>query len=156
MAAPVQNQFWKQRSKHGRDVLFATADLLWDSACEYFQYCDDNPILTVEFNGKDAVECIVPKMRAYTLSGLCLYLDCGTNYFRQFKESELGKTKDFSFIISRIEETCYTQKFEGAAAGVLNANIISRDLGLADKQINENTHTVSDDMLRSIADKLNA
>ena len=28
----------------------------------------------------------------------------------------------------------YTQKFEGSAAGLLNPNIIARDLGLNDKQ----------------------
>ena len=28
----------------------------------------------------------------------------------------------------------YSQKFEGAASGIFNANIIARDLGLSDKQ----------------------
>ena len=42
-AAPKGNQFWKLRSKHGRDKLFATPDLLWEAACEYFAYCDKHP-----------------------------------------------------------------------------------------------------------------
>ena len=37
-------------------------------------------------------------------------------------------------VIERIEQTVYSQKFEGAAAGLLNANIIARDLGLADRR----------------------
>ena len=43
MAAPKGNQFWKLRSKHGRDKLFATPDLLWQAACEYFEWCDKHP-----------------------------------------------------------------------------------------------------------------
>lgn len=41
----IGNQFWKRRSKHGRDKLFKTPDVLWEAACEYFQWCDDNPLL---------------------------------------------------------------------------------------------------------------
>ena len=41
--------------------------------------------------------------------------------------------KDFSSVITRIEQTIYAQKFEGAAVGSFNANIIARDLGLKDK-----------------------
>ncbi len=74
---------------------------------------------------------ILPKMRAFTMQGLCRYLDCSTGYFRTFK---LTASEDFLAIITRIEETVYDQKFTGAAAGFLNANLISRDLGLADKK----------------------
>lgn len=46
MPAPEGNQFWKLRSKHGRDKLFATPELLWEEACNYFEWCDENPIIT--------------------------------------------------------------------------------------------------------------
>lgn len=134
MAAPSGNQFWKLRSKHGRDKLFETADLLWEAACEYFEWCENNPLMEVDFRGKDANEVEIPKMRAFTWQGLCLYLDCNTQYFSQFKETEAGKQKDFSLVITRIEQTIYNQKFSGAAAGFLNPNIIARDLGLTDKK----------------------
>lgn len=134
MGAPTGNSFWKLRSKHGRDTLFETAELLWEEACKYFEWCDNNPLIEIDFKGKDAERVEIPKMRAYTMSGLCLFLDCNTQYFSQFKHSEKGKEKDFSLVITRIEETCYTQKFTGAAAGFLNANIIARDLGLTDKK----------------------
>ncbi len=156
MGAPLGNQFWKNRSKHGRELLFETPSLMWEAATEYFQWCVDNPLNELQFHGKDATECTVPKVRAFTLTGLCLYLDCNQAYFRQFKETELGKTKDFSTILMRIEETIYTQKFEYAAAGFLNANIIARDLGLAEKTDNNQNHTVSDEILQSLVDKLNS
>jgi hypothetical protein len=35
--------------------------------------------------------------------------------------------------IERAEAVIYTWKFEGAAANLLNANLVARELGLADK-----------------------
>jgi len=45
----------------------------------------------------------------------------------------------------------YTQKFEGAAANLFNANIIARDLGLKDKQQYEvnNVTSLSREQLES-------
>lgn len=138
------NEFWKLRSKHGRDAIFSDANKLYEAACEYFQWCVDNPLYSTEFLGKDAEERLVPKTRAFTMTGLCLYLDVNTLYFRDFKESELGKTNDFSQIIARIENVIYSQKFTAAAAGLLNANIIARELGLSEKQdITSKTITVT-------------
>lgn len=134
------NQFWKLRSKHGRDKLFATPDLMWDAACEYFQWCEDNPLQEEKvFHSSGIItKGTESKMRAFTLTGLCLYLDCNTVYFTQFENNIKNKSdeisKGFSKVITRIRETLYTQKFEGAAAGFLNPNIIARDLGLTDKQ----------------------
>lgn len=162
MGAPKQNQFWKLRSKHGRDKLFVTPDLLWEAACEFFQWCDDNPFYEAEQvkqvgkaykdeNGKIVEpERIVslPRMRPYTIQGLCLYLNCNTTYFNDFEKGLKGKeddlSKDFSYVVSRIKETIYHQKFSGAAAGFFNANIIARDLGLIDKS--DTRHDVSDEM----------
>lgn len=133
MAAPPGNQFWKLRSKHGRDKLFATPELLWEAACEYFQWCDNNPWYKIDFRGKDNEEVKIPTERPYTLTGLCLYLNCNQAYFRNFKLQLPKDEKDFNAIISRIEETIETQQFEGATVGAYNANIIARKLGLSDK-----------------------
>lgn len=37
-------------------------------------------------------------------------------------------------VTTYVEEIIRTQKFEGAAVGAFNANIIARDLGLSDKK----------------------
>lgn len=58
MAAPTGNKFWMLRSKHGRDKLFSTPELLWEAACEYFQWCDENPWLS-----KKAIQKTVPVRR---------------------------------------------------------------------------------------------
>jgi len=136
MAAPANNQFWKLRHKHGRDKAFATPEKLWDAACEYFEWVNENPLYEYKafnFQG-EIVTAKIPKIRAMSLSALCLYLDCNEAYFRNFKSQKRIGKHDFSTVIERIEKTIYNQKFEGASADLLNANIISRDLGLIDKQ----------------------
>lgn len=134
MAAPKGNEFWKLRSKHGREKIFKSPELLWEAACEYFQWCEDNPLIEIDFKGKDATKVEIPRMRPFTMQGLCQYLGVNTGYFRDFKKGLTAEDKDFSLIVTRIEETIYNQKFTGAAAGFLNPNIIARDLGLSDKQ----------------------
>jgi hypothetical protein len=130
MAAPEGNEFWKLRTKHGRDKLFEKPEELWEAACEYFQWCEDNPLMEVDFRGKDADRVELPKMRAFTWDGLELYIDIYS--LRDYKKNP--DYKEFSQVITRIEKVIYNQKFTGAAAGFLNPNIIARDLGLADKR----------------------
>jgi hypothetical protein len=128
MAAPLGNEFWKLRSKHGRDKIFESPEMLWEAAEEYFQWCEDNPLMETDFRGKDAEKVMLPKMRAFTWSGLELFLDIES--LRWYKTSPAHK--EFLQVITRIEQVMYTQKFTGAAAGFLNPNIIARDLGLRD------------------------
>jgi len=141
------NEFWKLRSKHGRDKIFESKEMLWEEACKYFQNCVDNPLIEVDFVGKDAKRVEKPKMRAFTLHGLCLYLGVNTKYFNDLRDGLTGKedeiSKDYSEVVTRIIETIYEQKFTEAAAGFLNQNIISRDLGLVDKKETELNATVS-------------
>lgn len=145
MPAHKENSFWKLRSKHGRDKLFSSPEVLWKAACAYFQWCEDNPLLEAEqakgtakpvFDEKTNTTTFppnfiqLPKMRAFTWEGLELYLNIYS--LRDYKTNEAYK--DFSQVIMRIEKIIYTQKFTGAAAGLLNPNIIARDLGLKDSQ----------------------
>ncbi len=136
MAAPKGNKFWKLRSKHGRDKLFKSPAMLMNAAIEYFQWCDENPWVREETTTKpNGVEHKrIPTARPYTLSGLCIYLGVNTGYFKDFKNTKEFEEKGFSTVYTRIEEIIYTQKFEGAATGAFNANIIARDLGLKDGQ----------------------
>ena len=138
--APKGNRFWELRAKHGRDRLFATPELMLNAAIEYFQWCLDNPLIEIDFmNTKNGIVKVEkPKMRAFTMHGLCSYLDANTVYFNHFEDSIKGKdddlSKGFCKVITHIREMIYNQKFQGAAAGFLNPNIIARDLGLKDNQ----------------------
>ena len=50
---------------------------------------------------------------------------------------------DFIQVITRIEKTIREQKFTGAAATLLNPNIIARDLGLKDEQTVDQNLTIT-------------
>lgn len=52
-----------------------------------------------------------------------------------------GSHEDFSVVITRIENVIRTQQLEGAIVGAFNPNIVSRIIGLSDKQ--KVTHTIN-------------
>lgn len=141
MAAPEGNRFWELRSKHGRDKIFETPEMLWQSACEYFEWCEDNPWEEQDWVGKDGDEVTKKKVRPYTLSGLCVYLDCDEQTLKNYGTKE--EYKDFFGIYTRIYQIIRTQKFEGAAVGLFNANIIARDLGLVDQKASDDKQDIT-------------
>lgn len=143
MAAPTGNQFWKARTKHGRDKIFSSPDALWEACCEYFEWVEANPLWESKlfsYQG-EVTEGIAPKMRAMTIDGLTLFLGIHPSTWYEWR----AKQDDFSDIVSRAEQVIRSQKFAGAAADLLNANIIARDLGLTEKT----DHTSSDGSLSS-------
>jgi len=131
MSAPIGNQFWRARSSHGRNPIFATPNDLWEACEQYFQWTEDNPLYEdrlVTFQGAATHEPVA-KMRAMTVQGLCIFLDIARSTWDEYRKRE-----GFSDIVTRAEAIIYQQKFSGAAADLLNPSIIARDLGLADKQ----------------------
>lgn len=146
MSAPAGNQFWKARSSHGRKPLFKTPEDLWEACCEYFQWVEDNPLWESKlfsFQG-EVHEGTAPKMRAMTMNGLCLFLDISIQTWADYRSRE-----DFIEVVSRVESVIYDQKFSGAAADLLNPNIIARDLGLKDKT--DVDHGLSDPLVSLLA-----
>lgn len=137
MSAPLNNEFWKMRAKHGRDKLFTTPELLWCAAQEYFQWCQDNPIVAQDNKGTKNVN-EVKFIRPFTLKGFCIFCDASENWFKEFRSGlDKEKDKDFFAVIHKIEDIVYTQKLEGAIIGIYNANIVARDLSLSEN-INQN------------------
>lgn len=139
MAAPKGNKFWEARSKSGRSKIFDSPEELKQSCCEYFEWVEENPLWEAKafaFQGLVTVETL-PKMRAMTKEGLCLFLDIALSTWDLYRQR-----KDFMGVVEWAENVIYTQKFSGAAADLLNANIIARDLGLADKQQTEHSGSI--------------
>jgi hypothetical protein len=125
------NQLWKLRSSHGRKPIFSSPEELWEAAVDYFEWVTKHPLKAAElvkYQGKAKIKNL-PKMRAMTLKGLCLFLDLPHSTWQDYTAKD-----DFSAVTTRIEDIIYEQKFTGAAADLLNPNIIARDLGLADKK----------------------
>lgn len=137
--APVGNKFWMLRSSHGVKPFFATPQDLWDAACEYFEWVDTNPLVEDKpFSTKDdgIVHTQVSKMRAMTLDGMYIFLDISRRTWTDYTKREA-----FIEVCERIDSVIRSQKFAGAAAGLLNPVIIARDLGLVEK--NESTTTIN-------------
>lgn len=137
MAAPVGNRFWEARASHGAKPAFESPEELWQKCVEYFEWVEANPLYEMKafmFQGQVVTENM-PKMRAMTIVGLCNFLGIVDRTWRSYRDRE-----DFVPIITRAEQIMRQQKFEGAAAELLNPSIIARDLGLAEK----NEHTGKD------------
>lgn len=144
MGAPLGNEFWKLRSKHGRDKLFKTPELLWEAACEYFEWCEGSPINDPRsYEGKAFIQ------RPFTIQGFCIYVGANTDYLRNFKNDLPENDQDFAPIIRDIMDIIYNQKFEHAAVGIYSHNIIARDLGLA--ETTKNDHTSKGEPIQSLA-----
>jgi len=155
MGAPNGNKFWLARSSHGRKLLFENPEALWDAACEYFQWVDDNPLEEEKLFHANG---IITKDKVYhprpmTLSGLRLFLGISEQTWLDYR-----KRDGFIGVCQEIDATIYNQKFAGATAGLMNANIIVRDLGLRDgqdvKQTTTATVTHSVDPVSKLADIL--
>jgi len=120
--------------KVGRPRLFSRPIDLKNACDEYFAWCIENPLMETDYRGKDADQVLLPHPRPFTLSGLMVYLGTSEKYWQTFRHTmEEQKHDEFLYIITHVEQTMRSQKFEYAATGFFNANIISRDLGLIDK-----------------------
>jgi hypothetical protein len=129
MSAPLNNKYWQFRLKHGRDFKY-TPEKLWEEAIAYFEWIEANPLKEEKgyaYMGEVTKESF-NKMHAMTIAGFCLFADINDDTFYEYE-----KNKDFTEVIMAIKKIIFEQKFTGAAADLLNANIISRELGLIDK-----------------------
>lgn len=130
MAAPKGNRFWEARSSHGRNPKFESPEALWAACCEYFEWVEANPLWEMKafsYQG-EVIQEPIAKMRAMTITGLTLFIDVTLETWRTYRLRE-----DLSEVVTRAEQVIYDQKFSGAAADLLNANIIARDLGLKEQ-----------------------
>ena len=131
MSAPTGNDFWKLRLRHGNKPKVDDPETFIDKAIEYFDNLEDNHFNEIDFRGKDATEVILPKVRIPTKDDFALF--CG---FCEWKSIEDYKSRshDFAQVITRVEKAIVTSQIQYASAGFAKENIISRLLGLADKQ----------------------
>lgn len=143
MSSETPSKLWKKTPKVGRKKKYSPTTL-WKKFLEYVEWVEQNPLMETVVVQKGiqlfdplgepytAYTLTLPKMRPYTLTGFEVFADISAQTWSNYK-----KEKEFLEVLTRIEHICFTQKFEGAAAGFFNANIIARDLGLVDKSSTE-------------------
>lgn len=131
MPAPKGNRFWEARATSGREKAFSSPDELWQACLEYFEWNHNNPLeKAIVYQGQVNEGQVETVMRAMTIDALCTFLDCDVKTWRNYRSQE--GYQDFFPVVEKVEQIIRSQKFEGASAGLLNANIIARDLGLKD------------------------
>lgn len=143
------NQLYKLRKFNDSSPRIYYPHELLNKFIEYDEHMKENPLHEAVLHQKTGQIIEMPKMRAMTLKGFCLFAGIAQNTFYQYANDESYKP-----IIQVIADAVYIQKFEGAAAGLLNATLISRDLGLTDvvrHDISDSRKTV-DDLFPSIED----
>lgn len=133
MGAPINNNYWEFRNKHGRNFAY-TPELLWDEAVKYFDWMKNrvwnkkDPIKS----GDNAGQLIdVPTSTPMSIGSFCLFADIDKRTFDNYI-SDKEQYKDFFPITTRIRTIIESQQFEGATVGAYNPNIIARTLGLSD------------------------
>nr|WP_321483694.1 terminase small subunit [uncultured Cohaesibacter sp.] len=136
MVAPKGNRYRAKRRRNGRKLLYETPEQLWWACVKYFEWVEATPLKQEEIiKYRDRYERIeLNKMRG-AMSKCGLYVFLGIT--RQTWDSYKDRGKDFLTIITRVEDIIWDQKFTGAAAGILNGNIIARELPLGGKEAEE-------------------
>lgn len=158
MAAPKNNQYWKTRSKHGRDAIFTDPKVLLAAAYEYFEWNSKNPWARNEAikSGENTGKIIkVPVERPLTIEGLTGFFGTTKKYLNNFEKRLDQNDEDFLPVIHHIREVITRHQTEGAIVGAFNANIISRLLGLVDKSaVDIDFNKLSETDLDKIIEKL--
>jgi len=113
-----------------------TPEILWDLFIQYRDELINNPLYRNEFNAKAGRIVSIPLKRPLTWAGFEAFCyDKGIiQDLEDYRYNTGGRYKGFKGIITRINSVMYAEKFEGAAAGIYQQNIIARELGLTDKK----------------------
>lgn len=131
---PFGEPFYKMAMRNiGRPQSFSSPKEMLDRCMEYFQWVEEHPLMEERIAGTSYGEILktaVPKMRAMTVRSMCAFIGITQETWMDYRKNK----SEFSLVIKNIESTIYEQKFAGAAAGFLNASIMTRDLGLVDRQ----------------------
>lgn len=127
MSAPIGNVYYQLAKGFVKPKSYQPEELL-DKAIEYFEWNENNPLKEQKAFGNGSI-VELDKMRAMSVSAFCNYACIDRSTFENYEKDEA-----YFRICKRIKEIIYQQKFEGAAADLLNPSIIAREIGLADKR----------------------
>jgi len=103
---------------------------------KYSEYEKGRPKFENVLHQKTGQIIAVPREVPLTWNGFEIWLSENgiIEKIDDYKADKDGRYKEYADIITRIGKIIYHDKYNGAAAGIFNPNIIARDLGLADKK----------------------
>ena len=121
------------KSPLGRPLKY-TPKQLAEEFVKYTQWCETNPLearVRVDY-AKGYSDTTDYRPRRVSIEGFLVFIGGTWDWWSHLDESKRGA--EFFKVKASIKEYCETYQKEMASAGLLNANIISRLLGLADKK----------------------
>lgn len=123
-------QFWARRPRLGQEMVFKTPDELIEAAIEAFDWIHTHPLRQqVVFHARGIItKSYETKMRPFSKHALAMRMGITVQCLDLYRDRE-----GFKEAMAWIDSVIFAQKFEGAAANLLNANFIARDLGMADR-----------------------
>lgn len=130
-----------------------TPEKLWELFSAYVAKEASNPMLKVEYVGKDGNKVNTPLQVPITFEGFECYLaDEGIiQDLGDYSKNDDNRYLDYAPIITRIRKNCFVQNFKGASVGLFNANIIAKKLGLIEKteaQITANVTQITGQVIK--------
>lgn len=119
----------------GRPKKIKSPEQLMKLFVKYTEWAKANPIKVKDWVGKDGDEVIREKEIPLTFKGFEVWLfeNQVINDMGDYEKNSGKRYTKYSPILTHIKRICYTHKFNGAAAGIFNQNIICRELGLMEK-----------------------
>lgn len=131
MPATKNNKFWKLRKRHGKPPKYDEPETFWIDACR-FENIIENPFkkeVIYSFNGK-IVKGYITKQRPFSVTGFCVFLGIPKRSFYN-----MGKDARLMHIVTRVRDIIWVNQFEGACAGIFNANIVWRKLCIVEREV---------------------
>ena len=104
-----------------------TPEEVFDFAVRYFSWAESEAIKAIETAAFQGVvsESLVHKPRVFTLTGLALFMGVNINRFARWR-TEAG----YSDVMEFIDNVIYEQKYQLGVAGIINSNIVGKELGI--------------------------
>ncbi len=124
-----------------------SAEALWKHFMAYIAESDDSPLKEQKaFSTKSGlVYAEVNKLRPYSIDAFLNFMGMAKSTWVKMRREETETLMVETMEL--IESVVSDQMFQGAAAGLLNANIVSRRLGLVEKTevVNHGSSAAADD-----------
>ncbi len=136
-------EHWEMVNNQLTKVISSTAEDLWNNACNYFQWCDNNPITVpkVLLNGAKAGETVYYKYkRAYSVKAMCLHCNVPEEYIKDIRNSKAND--DYFHVVSKILYIIYSNNLEGAMVDIFNPVFTARVLGMEKEEQTTSAVTV--------------
>lgn len=143
------NSLYLRKHPAGAPKIFETPEAMQQAMCEYFEFVDSTPFVNPSWKNDSKGGLVMvetPVRRPYSIGGMMLYFGTSDKYLNVFciqRQMEIDDPKTPKHIVEMAKEflniidwgrTCVReQKFDGAAVGHFNANLISIDLGMVKK-----------------------